>query len=590
MRTEDGHIVRRCLAGEPSAFALLVDKYRSDVHALAFSKLGDFHDAEDIAQEVFLKAYRKLHTLRRWDQFYAWIYSITSNLCKNHVRARGRRRDKDLIEDQSSNLMEHLSIDYYRRRMLSESVNETLDILPETYREVLVLYYLGGMKTREISRFLGVSNEAIKKRLSRARERFKAEDLNSTIETLESQKLSASFTFRILEAVKHIRIKPLPRMTGLPWGLLSATGILLVILSTGSHLNLVNPESASYPRSDSGQMKVTETQGFIVELMEISSKQAMSNEQYNGPGKSPVLLGEFRFPGAGQQVRVIGDYAYVTDGAPSDSLVGSDLGFGFHVINISNPSNPHEIGFCDTPGEACGFCIAGNYAYVANAETRYNPGLSVIDISNSENPQQVGFVTTSGPYQVQVVGNYAYVADGYKSGLCVIDVSSPANPRQVGSYYTTQYATGIDVVGNRVYLANGSEGLHIIDVSDPENPRRLGTYGTRWALRVHVVGDHAYLTDEQGLYVIDISDPRNPCKVGYYSNPGPAFGVQVVGNYAYVAAGDSGLRIIDISDPANLREVAFRDQLGRTIGIHVTDDYVYMAGLDGLHILKPELQ
>lgn len=590
MRTEDGHIVRRCLDGESSAFALLVDKYRSDVHALAFSKLGDFHDAEDITQEAFLKAYSKLHTLRRWDNFYAWIYSITSNLCKNHVRARGRRRDKDLIEDQSSKLVDHLSIDYYRRRMFSESVNETLDVLPETYREVLILYYLGGMNTREIARFLGASTEAIKKRLSRARERFKAEELDSVIETLESQKLAASFTFRILEAVKHIRINPLPRMTGLPWGLLSATGIMLVILGAGSHLNSINSDSASSPRSNSGQMKVTESQGFPVELMEISSKPAMFYGQYNGPGRSPVLLGEFRFPGAGQQVRVVGDYAYATDAAPSDSLVGSDLGFGFHVIDISDPSNPHEIGFCDTSGEAFGSCIVGNYAYVANAETRYNPGLSVIDISDPTNPHQVGFITTSGPYQVQVVGNYAYLADGYKSGLRVIDVSNPANPRQVGSYYTTQYASGIDVVGDRVYLADGSEGLHIIDVSDPENPRWLGTYDTYWALRVHVVGDYAYLTDEQGLYVIDISDPRNPYKVGFYSNPGPAFGVQIVGNHAYVAAGDSGLRVIDISDPASLREVASRDQLGRTVGIHVTDDRIYMSGLDGLHILKLGLQ
>jgi RNA polymerase sigma factor (sigma-70 family) len=206
MRTEDGYIVRRCLAGESSAFALLVDKYRSDVHALAFSKLGDFHDAEDIAQEVFLKAYSKLHTLRRRDNFYAWIYSITSNLCRNHFRARSRRLDSDLIEDQDPGLLEHLSIDYYHRRMLSESVNETLDILPEAYREVLILYYFGGMNTREIARFLGASNEAIKKRLSRAREQFKAEELNSAIETLESQKLAASFTFHILEAVKHIRI------------------------------------------------------------------------------------------------------------------------------------------------------------------------------------------------------------------------------------------------------------------------------------------------------------------------------------------------------------------------------------------------
>jgi DNA-directed RNA polymerase specialized sigma24 family protein len=65
VKTEDGHIISKCLEGDKVAYGLLVDKYKESIYALAYSKLGNFHDAEDIAQEVFLKAYQKLHTLKR---------------------------------------------------------------------------------------------------------------------------------------------------------------------------------------------------------------------------------------------------------------------------------------------------------------------------------------------------------------------------------------------------------------------------------------------------------------------------------------------------------------------------------------------
>lgn len=87
MRTEDGYLIHKCLSGESEAFGFLVAKYKEAVYALAYSKLRNFHDAEDIAQEVFIKAYRKLHTLKRSDSFSAWLYAITSNLCKDWIRA-----------------------------------------------------------------------------------------------------------------------------------------------------------------------------------------------------------------------------------------------------------------------------------------------------------------------------------------------------------------------------------------------------------------------------------------------------------------------------------------------------------------------
>ena len=82
MRTADGYIIGKCLNGDSAAFGLLVDKYRAGVYALAYSKLRDFHDAEDVAQEAFIKAYQKLRTLKRFDRFHAWLYVITCNFCR----------------------------------------------------------------------------------------------------------------------------------------------------------------------------------------------------------------------------------------------------------------------------------------------------------------------------------------------------------------------------------------------------------------------------------------------------------------------------------------------------------------------------
>ncbi len=79
MRTEDGRIIQECLKGDPSAFGMLVDKYKAGVYAFIYDKLRDFRDAQDVTQEVFEKAYRNLHSLRNWESFTFWLYRIARN-------------------------------------------------------------------------------------------------------------------------------------------------------------------------------------------------------------------------------------------------------------------------------------------------------------------------------------------------------------------------------------------------------------------------------------------------------------------------------------------------------------------------------
>ena len=230
MYTEDGYIIGKCLNGELAAFGLLVDKYKSSVYALAYTKLRNFHDAEDITQEVFLKAYQKLSTLKRWDNFLAWLFSITVNSCKDFLKSSARRPDGDYIEDQDARLWDAQSIDAYRSESAAESIREAIDELPEIYRQTLTLYYLGGLNSKEIARFLGTSANTVNQRLMRARTKLKKEMIAMMDTTFGEKKLQSNFTFRIVEAIKSTKMQPVSTKPLLPFIGSAAVGIVLTIM------------------------------------------------------------------------------------------------------------------------------------------------------------------------------------------------------------------------------------------------------------------------------------------------------------------------------------------------------------------------
>ncbi|MEK7395792.1 MAG: RNA polymerase sigma factor, partial [Candidatus Poribacteria bacterium] len=236
MQTEDGQIISQCLNGDSAMFGMLVDKYRQGIYAIAYSKLGDFHDAEDIAQETFIKAFQKLHTLRRYDAFALWLSAIANNLCKNFIRSKSKRPDKDFTDDQSPDIVDNSSIDSYRDNLLHESLQEALSSLPEVYRQVLMLHYFSGYKNMDIAQMLGISLRTVADRLRIGRERLKEEMIAMMSETFKEQKLPVGFTFRIVEIVKRIKIHPITQSKGLPWGLSLATGIIVAFLGLNPYM------------------------------------------------------------------------------------------------------------------------------------------------------------------------------------------------------------------------------------------------------------------------------------------------------------------------------------------------------------------
>ena len=243
MHTSDRQIVHECLSGNPEAFAELVDKYKARIFALVYAKVGQFQDAEDLTQDVFFNAYKKLSTLKRWDNFYAWLHSSAVNRCKDFHRAQFRQIDAAYLADQADS--HRADMDAHTKNLRNKRLHEALASLPEIHRQVLVLRYMAGLKSKEISETLRVSPNTINQRLMRARAKLKtvlSEDLVSMMPTaLTDRKLSPGFTVRVLELIRDAKIQTAPHKTGLPVGLSAACGLILLVLSLSLPQNPLHP-------------------------------------------------------------------------------------------------------------------------------------------------------------------------------------------------------------------------------------------------------------------------------------------------------------------------------------------------------------
>jgi len=174
MELTDEELIARATAGDETAFGFLVDKYKGAVHALAYRKLRDYHDAEDITQEAFLRAYQKLSTLKDGRNFAGWLYVITANCCRMHLRKLCQKVGATVcLEDVADEQWKTLSVAKYTDLERRQSVRDAIATLPECDRTAITLHYMGGMSCKEIARFLGTSAGAIKDRLYRARKRLK---------------------------------------------------------------------------------------------------------------------------------------------------------------------------------------------------------------------------------------------------------------------------------------------------------------------------------------------------------------------------------------------------------------------------------
>jgi len=173
----DQALIGAVLDGSEAAFGALVNRYQDRVFRLLGRYCRDAMECEDLAQEVFLKVYRKLHTFQQDSAFFTWLYRVTVNTATDFL-SRGKRRRLLLVEDEAMlDLGQRDSTDVTAQPLLDAELAQVtrllLDKLPEKYRTILILREYEDLSYTEMAEVLDCNIGTVESRLFRARQRFK---------------------------------------------------------------------------------------------------------------------------------------------------------------------------------------------------------------------------------------------------------------------------------------------------------------------------------------------------------------------------------------------------------------------------------
>ena len=174
----DEELVLRVQQGDKSAFDLLVIKYQHKIIQLVNRYVKDPSEAQDVAQEAFIKAYRALGNFRGDSAFYTWLYRIAINTAKNYLVSRSRRSSDYQVDIQDAEAIENApqlqGMETPERLLLNQEIIDTIktaiDKLPEEMRTAIILREFDGMSYEEIAEAMDCPVGTVRSRLFRARE------------------------------------------------------------------------------------------------------------------------------------------------------------------------------------------------------------------------------------------------------------------------------------------------------------------------------------------------------------------------------------------------------------------------------------
>lgn len=165
-------LLAACRRGDPTAFEEVVRRTYRQVYTQAFRLVGDRQEAEDVAQEAYVKVIRGLAGFRGDAQFETWLYRIVTNTAMTHLRRR--RRFGELLADSGEEAPEYAAdVRVAEQAVDREALRRALGALPLSLRSVVVMKDVYGLSCREIGDRLGISEGAVKVRLHRGRKRLK---------------------------------------------------------------------------------------------------------------------------------------------------------------------------------------------------------------------------------------------------------------------------------------------------------------------------------------------------------------------------------------------------------------------------------
>ncbi|HEX6845483.1 MAG TPA: sigma-70 family RNA polymerase sigma factor [Chitinophagaceae bacterium] len=172
----DNEIISRVLRGEQNAYAELVNRYQAYVFTLTLRMIKSREDAEEVAQDVFVKAYRSLADFRGDSKFSTWLYTIVNTTCITFLRKKKldvHSLDNEKVFEVADNKDSGFRANLIEQKSRINMVNEAITMLSPDDAEIITLFYKAEQNLEEISKILRLETNTVKVRLHRARTRLK---------------------------------------------------------------------------------------------------------------------------------------------------------------------------------------------------------------------------------------------------------------------------------------------------------------------------------------------------------------------------------------------------------------------------------
>jgi RNA polymerase sigma factor (sigma-70 family) len=172
----DNEIISKVLEGDQQAYALLVDRYQRYVFTLTLRFMKTREDAEEVAQDVFIKAYRSLADFRGASKFSTWLYTIVNTTCITFLRKKKleiHSLDHSAVFEAADSIDSGMRSNMVEQKSRVAMVNQAIKLLSSDDAEIITLFYKSEQTLEEIAAILGIEPNAAKVRLHRARTRLK---------------------------------------------------------------------------------------------------------------------------------------------------------------------------------------------------------------------------------------------------------------------------------------------------------------------------------------------------------------------------------------------------------------------------------
>ncbi|MDE0326821.1 MAG: sigma-70 family RNA polymerase sigma factor [Candidatus Poribacteria bacterium] len=540
MSKDDVELIHTVLSGDDEAFTTLVRKYQKSVHALAWRKVGDFHFAEEITQDAFLRAYKGLPKLKDPSQFSGWLYVITARLCKDW-----HENNKSIIKlEEEASVLEIQRMSYNRyisdknkkegHERRHKVVKKLLEKLPESERTVMTLYYLGEMTAKEIGNFLGVSVNTITSRLQRARKRLEKEEELLVQEILGGVQLPDGLTEDIARKVSDTKLTPSP--TGkpfLPWMAFGAAAVLVLLLLSASNQYLVRFQK---PYSFEAQSEPTIEIIDAPAVLDIEAKPAVRNQtgradttnqsgtasvQVSEPVLAANAQGELLRPSAAQWMQATGP-----QGGP--------------VFDI----------FATSEGALYAFSPTEIYRLAANTTT-WVP----VDIDASTEGPRVPMIEHQGTLYIVATDTVFASTDNGETWRTFCS-------RPEGNAIGFIIVDGIQRAGSDItmYLALRNKGVfRATDAGKQWTLLDNGLKGNRTISTLATIRNTVFAGTDKGLYRLDDSGAWERLFVGV---PGPIYALAVSEDNLYIGTGPDFLALQQVrSEPTEVMRTMYDNNL-----------------------------